>query len=1621
MTPDQVNSYDKLAKDYIEKDNARDIDISDYIENPWEDIKKLEEQLNNNIENAFDDFMQKNIWELSLWLEDIDKYDSINQLEWLHKDWMLKINYLLSDPTSSIYKTLEQMKSYTQETVLRNIQLQLTDLRNYVQAHQELQNLVWTIEKPKKLFWKTSRPGWDWLGKSDMPGEISTDILRDNPTRLADIALDEYKDTQVSWYNADSYNIENIYSDRKLYRTLERIFDNEELREESKELRRRTFRINLSKEDGLAYVIDEIKNTFVDAYKANPDGSIRVNSVDYKLSEYILADKKNNAVALQWFSKKDIKNLFPDYNRGGGIDAERNKIVKILNNAQRADLYTFSSLLKARSDISTVVKSWNNALEATGNSRADKNASAKNSLQFEWIDTWEESNILQYLCDWNSDGTISTASKKKENRKQKNQWDVGNLFGNQVFFTIEQAIKSTDAILADNFNGEVPYKWENIVIQNIIQAISIDERRQRPSLDKKLTEMTADPKNSTIENLGQLLTDHPEFKLLFRSAIEKINGGANALSPDLYDTLTGHDGLDLINTISEERELKDAIDKALQNNDELKLLIQKQWLVHVRQTLFTNIMDILDNMEFYSSNDSENTNIRDNWLEKWFEIQKTKKRLLQQAVHNLLTVWLRGGAESIRIPLWFGQYGTSPSGKTKRGFNIHAWPKVQLENMEVSLVVWLWADRAQQLNYKSVVTSPLDVKKVAHYLGLEWQAIAQAWITGVWLEAGAGIQWLRDPETAINQIDKTYREVSDRIFDVRNIGKPITIDRIEQQLLTNQNSLQYHGNGIYREFIQNNREHLASNREFIINFIKANDLLEDINNADDPRQAINQLVDILQSGSIEQRRHDLISHLHGKVSLTKLSFGVTTSMLGWNRSNNDVTDYWQSGHGDNWVNNWPDVWGLNGWSKKPLGSERFSIAWLYVSARISTWKNHYVPQEKQWLMAQEEIHQWLWREVEFGSWDLNHYADYLEWLYNDPTIFVEANKNWTISITGSNLLKKLWVFVIDDDPVTEDINERDEVLKNLEITNSEITIWNIGEIWAYTVAEWKGVRRILVLGKKWTEGTTQQITEYRNEDSSKIESILDWATNNMRPFLWHELEQTIQTANLPQPAKDYLLSLVTENWLQLDQDKVTAITNWKISIYKTTVNGKDSYDVRYEESTSNNLTIYYHEITGRKETPINKQQNFRFEYAPGTQLQSAYKLLANSGMRQSLHNLEHKAKPAYINFLSTLSTAWPDGNIQLDNIWKWTEYILKILESDSKNDDVIKLKKFIDDTSHNYDLWYDRWYTLAHICNEMKTIFAMEIEWYKNKTPDQLFGRRKEKFASLTWPEWSKLNKDLISQISQARNKRRWNTETFGDISKKNETVNNIIGYTGFYRYNQWDHQKFSLTPPGATNIFGGVDAIHTIPSKYKKEATDRFVNNLKTNTVERSFVQRNIMGHLINLTKDHPKLKGALSDPTVFTKEKTTELLEKGQTSIILDKKPIIITMSHDMVSYLLWECANESLGMQINNISIAYAQTVETVDERTSVIDQPYDVELSTTLTGKAHSVAMQVKPEEMRVWYTHHQTIPQRQGNIDDYWETGHGDTNEWTDGTDTTGTWGSWSGPNSWDTWDLDDWV
>lgn len=114
------------------------------------------------------------------------------------------------------------------------------------------------------------------------------------------------------------------------------------------------------------------------------------------------------------------------------MDFEVAKIAKILTRASRIDLDTFASLIQSESDIVMAVKERNNALEMTGNKREKPDEEPTSMISAK--------NVLEFLCDFNSDGQISANYKKKNNKEQKNQGDVGTLFGQQVMFTIDQAI-----------------------------------------------------------------------------------------------------------------------------------------------------------------------------------------------------------------------------------------------------------------------------------------------------------------------------------------------------------------------------------------------------------------------------------------------------------------------------------------------------------------------------------------------------------------------------------------------------------------------------------------------------------------------------------------------------------------------------------------------------------------------------------------------------------------------------------------------------------------------------------------------------------------------------------------------------------------------------------------------------------------------------------------------------------------------------------------------------------------------------------------------------------------------------------------------------------------------------
>lgn len=1396
----------------------------------------------------------------------------------------------------------------------------------------------------------------------------------------------------ADWYASVSKKIENIYNNAKTRKVLERIFDG---KDDEQEIRRETFRINLTLQDGLPSIILYLAD-MMDQQK-NP--SIKIKDEKIMLDEMYTKNSKNEVIGFNGWNAKKVKLFFKNYDPKGAKFDDYQKIAKILNNSSRQDLYTFATLLQSRSDLSTTVKQWNNALELTGNSRDDKTrtpeweekTSLVNAGKADKNGEYKNSNVFKYLCDFNSDNVLSGAPinldkrKKQLSRKeQKNQGDVGNIFGQQLIFTLEQAIKVADATLLATPSDE-KYRWENVVIQNILKNISIGDRRKWPKLDSKLADLISDPSKCTMPKLAELVNQHPEFKQLFRDAIEKINGGPDALSPDLLETLTGMDNTEILDTMSKERELKDEIDRAISHNPKLKLIIDKQWLVYVRNTIFTSIMSVLDHLQITTTDNGNNTNIRDYGVEKWIELNRVKNMLLQNVITNLVTMGLHGDPTHLRFMLWFAKYGQTPDGKVKRGFDISAGPNVDITDGQVSIIATVWGDVAFEYNYKKVINANLDAVKSAKYLGLEGRAMAgfDTKKLGIGFEASAGVEWLQDPVTGINQINDQYTKLSGLIFDAKEADQLDSVGDLRNYL--DKRIAHYKSTSMYKDFLANNNKEFHANKDFILEYIEQNNIMAalDGKTIEEKRDAINSLLDVLQWGNIEQWRHDLIANLHGHVDLTKLSFGVTTSMLGRSGKQSGETE-WSNQYAEN-----PHTWSTNT-GIEDRNAHKFSIYGFYVSARISTWRNHYVPQEKQWLMTQTEIAQGLGNTIDFASSDLSIYAKYIEAMYNSPNIKVSAKDGKLVIKSSSDV--DIWTYlnihVKKDDP---DVTTDDEIAHNYMINSNTVTIGNVWDLWVYTVAEGDGVRRFLVIGSKGTDGTElvesiHSPTKSKNADGTAIspvktgEEAIDPVarTTDYRAMQKQEIKDIVTKPDgLPQNAQDVVIKALDNKGVLTDSfGNQNIISSGTVNV---TEKADGTMEITYlpDDALGNVVIEYNKELPGGAtdvETITEKFDTKLLVYQDGSDLDNIIKnYLNDESFRKTIMEAENGSEGAYKSFLATVDT----------DLFTAKDFLKQVLARYENKGSTKSFVDLLDTLATTNDT--DSLEALAVALDGVKTILALEFK-YDGQSIATLLKARKDTFAGLKWPAGDQLPSTLQSLYRNDT----WakDTKKFGSIHK--ELRPNLIGYTAFYRYEKtWDHRRFSLTAPGSTRSLEGY--INEVPADKQTAALDWFIKNLEANDHEFNLVKKSLEAYFL---AKYPDIS--------LSKQDVIDLITNKKIELTIDNKKLNVTLDATLVYYLLGECANESLGLLINSLTVVETKRYE--DSEHKVVSWSAQTGYAMNFSAEWHSVPMRVQTEEMRIGVTHHQSIPTPKGKewSDQYvwW------SEEWSEGNQDA--WDAWAG-------------
>ena len=138
----------------------------------------------------------------------------------------------------------------------------------------------------------------------------------------------------------------------------------------------------------------------------------------------------------------------------------------------------------------------------------------------------------------------------------------------------------------------------------------------------------------------------------------------------------------------------------------------------------------------------------------------------------------------------------------------------------------------------------------------------------------------------------------------------------------------------------------------------------------------------------------------------------------------------------------------------------------------------------------------------------------------------------------------------------------------------------------------------------------------------------------------------------------------------------------------------------------------------------------------------------------------------------------------------------------------------------------------------------------------------------------------------------------------------NLIGFTAFYKRKAGEARGMSMTAYGQTNVLGD---IFPVEDAYKETAKDWLLKNLDKQKEQLKSIAKSI-GTFPNATEGVDK-NGNLSLDSI------TELL-KWKSVDLWGKK---ITLNTRIVKYFLAECANESIGIRIDRITIEDSQQVE------------------------------------------------------------------------------------------------
>ena len=243
---------------------------------------------------------------------------------------------------------------------------------------------------------------------------------------------------------------------------------------------------------------------------------------------------------------------------------------------------------------------------------------------------------------------------------------------------------------------------------------------------------------------------------------------------------------------------------------------------------------------------------------------------------------------------------------------------------------------------------------------------------------------------------------------------------------------------------------------------------------------------------------------------------------------------------------------------------------------------------------------------------------------------------------------------------------------------------------------------------------------------------------------------------------------------------------------------------------------------------------------------------------------------------------------------------------------------------------------------ELRKAIAIKNENFENpQLATQVMDRLKAIFATI--PDKQKETKSAVVNLATQRNLEyrkhhgRSVLEDFSDDKLKIDYIDlanqlsdhpekkqmpNLIGFTAFYRRKAGDARGMSMTAYGQTKV---LDKTLPVEETQQSQAKKWLLDNLDKQKEQLKTIARSI-GTFSNATTGVDTIEeydenGQVIKIKVLSLDSITKLL-KWESVDLWRKK---ITLNTQIVKYFLAECANESIGIQIDGITIEDSQQVE------------------------------------------------------------------------------------------------